>query len=183
MPTGIYEKTHCRHGHSLKNNTYTWESGIFCKSCVKISQQKHKIAYPWMQHYSSAKERCLNKRNKRHHHYGGRGIKFLMTKDDFKFLWSRDKACDMKIPSIDRIDNDGNYEIENCEFIEKSENSRKDTQKGEQCNFSKLTENNVREIRTLFKNGVNQVVLAKQFGIKQNTISRIVNNVTWKHIK
>ena len=47
-----------------------------------------------------------------------------MTKDDFKFIWFRDKAHGMKQPSIDRIDNDGNYELSNCRFIEHRENAR-----------------------------------------------------------
>ena len=81
--------------------------------------------HKWMKHYSSAKQRCINPKNASYKRYGGRGIKFLMTMEDFKFLWFRDKAYLMKKPSIDRIDNDGNYELSNCRFIELSENTRK----------------------------------------------------------
>lgn len=35
----------------------------------------------------------------------------------------------MKQPTIDRENNDGNYCLENCRFIEKSENSTKDKYK------------------------------------------------------
>lgn len=41
-----------------------------------------------------------------------------MTVEDFKYLWFRDKAFEMKTPSIDRIDTKGDYIIENCRFIE-----------------------------------------------------------------
>ena len=44
---------------------------------------------------------------------------------DGKFLWNRDKAYLMKKPSIDRINNDGNYTRENCQFIEHGDNISK----------------------------------------------------------
>jgi hypothetical protein len=85
----------------------------------KIYLRRYKTKYPWAHHYSNAKDRCRPNEK-----YGKRGILFLMTCDDFKKLWFRDKAYLLKQPSIDRVDNDGNYAYENCRFIEMKENQR-----------------------------------------------------------
>ncbi len=80
---------------------------------------------PWISHHNKAKQRCTNPKEAYYEKYGGRGIKFLMTLKDFKHLWFRDKAHDMKCPSIDRIENDGHYELSNCQYMERSENGSK----------------------------------------------------------
>lgn len=80
---------------------------------------------PWYSSYEHARSRCNYSNNKYYYRYGGRGIKFLMTEEDFKYLWIRDNAENMKCPNIDRINNDGNYELSNCRFIEKSLNSKR----------------------------------------------------------
>lgn len=51
----------------------------------------------------------------------GRG--FERHEEELKELWFRDKANEMKEPTINRIDNDGHYTFKNCEFIEKGKNS------------------------------------------------------------
>lgn len=54
---------------------------------------------------------------------------------------------------------------------------------GEKSSNHKLTENQVREIRTLYLLGKHtQRMLAKQFGIDDSEICRIVNRHTWTHI-
>lgn len=78
---------------------------------------------------SSIKQRCENPNAKRYHRYGGRGIKNLISREDINFLWDRDNASSLKNPSIDRIDNDGNYILDNCQIIEKRLNSSKDMKK------------------------------------------------------
>ena len=95
-----------------------------CKNCMAENYNQFRIRNPWLNNYQGAKKRCENIKSKKYPRYGGRGIKFLMTMEDFKTLWFRDKAHLLKKPSIDRKNNDGNYELSNCRFIELSENSR-----------------------------------------------------------
>lgn len=89
---------------------------------IKINWQKR---HPWYSSYRSAVDRCRNPNHIYYKRYGGRGIKLLMIPEDFKSLWFRDKAYLLKKPSIDRKNNDGNYTLKNCRFIEFSENVRK----------------------------------------------------------
>lgn len=90
---------------------------------------KWKLENPWYNHYYSAKNRCENLNNIGYKYYGGKGIKFLMTLDDFEFLWFRDKAYLMDKPSIDRENSNKDYTLENCQFIELDENSSKASRK------------------------------------------------------
>lgn len=76
--------------------------------------------------YASAKQRCTNPNNKDYKNYFGKNIKFNITYIEFKKLWIRDKAWLLKSPTIDRIDNDGDYTYDNCQFIENSLNASKD---------------------------------------------------------
>ena|SRR3990167_7137366 len=74
---------------------------------------------------SSIISRCTQKGCNGYKYYGGRGIKTFITVDELEFLWHRDYAANMKHPSIDRIDNDGNYELSNCRFMEWEDNNRR----------------------------------------------------------
>lgn len=93
---------------------------------------------PWLRSYYSLKQRCNDKNHNRYKYYGERGIKSLITKDEIKSLWFRDEAWKLKRPSIDRKDNDGNYEYSNCRFIELSKNCSKPLVDGKrQCTICK----------------------------------------------
>lgn len=81
-----------------------------------LKEYRHK--YPWRQCFSDIKQRCNNIKNKDYKYYGGKGIKCLISKEEIKFLWFRDRAYLMKQASIDRTNNNGNYELNNCKFIE-----------------------------------------------------------------
>jgi len=81
--------------------------------------------FPWLNVFYRINRRCNNKTAHNYYLYGGKGIKTFLTKEDVKMLWFRDKAYDLKRPSIDRIDSEGHYCVENCRFIELSDNSKR----------------------------------------------------------
>jgi len=95
------------------------------RDCINIYQTKRRRKYPWESHYHSAKNRCTNHNSPKYARYGGRGIKFLLTMPEVKEIWEKCNANLMKNPSIDRVDNDGNYEKDNCQFLEMGEHSTK----------------------------------------------------------
>ena len=95
------------------------------KESIAKNYSKIKSFRPWEPSFYQAQNRCNNPKNAGYRWYGGKGVKFRISMDEFKSLWIRDMACKMKKPSIDRIDSNGNYEFSNCRFIEQSENSRR----------------------------------------------------------
>lgn len=74
---------------------------------------------------ANAKNRCCNSRHHAYARYGGRGVQFTLTQKEIKELWNRDCAYNLSEPSIDRINNDGHYDFDNCRFIERYDNAIK----------------------------------------------------------
>lgn len=54
--------------------------------------------------------------------------------------------------------------------------------RGENCNLSKLTESQVRDIRYLRHSGATTISIAAKFGITTAAVSKIANRQTWRHI-
>ncbi len=101
-----------------------------CKLCRNIQNIAiriiRKTQEPWYNSYRGSKERCNSSKHIQYKDYGGRGIRNYLTLNDVKKLWFRDKAYLMKKPSIDRENNDRDYELSNCRFIELKINSSKE---------------------------------------------------------
>jgi hypothetical protein len=112
-----YRKTH-RNEATFYAKKYREKNKKKLQKKVQIKHQKT----PWKRIHSRIKQRCSNQKHKDYKWYGKKGIKCLITKEEIKEIWFRDKAFEMERPSIDRINNDGDYCIENCRLIELSEN-------------------------------------------------------------
>lgn len=77
--------------------------------------------------------------------------------------------------------------LENLEYVTKSQNKLHSVRvlgkgRGESHGMSKLTEDDVREIRRLHTTGLSQYELARRFKLTRPNIGFIVRRATWAHV-
>ena len=71
---------------------------------------------------AKAKQRCTNENHPRHGRYGGRGIKLCFSSGEL-YHWCLNNHIDPRGLEIHRIDNDGDYVLDNIEFLTKGEHT------------------------------------------------------------
>ncbi len=130
--------------------------------------------------------RCYNADIKDFPYYQGKGIivcdEWKLNPESF-YQWCLDHGWSVGMV-LDRIDNNKNYSPDNCQFIDSSENLKKmhrdNIMTGENAPNSKLTLQDVIEIRKRLEAGVTCVRIAKDFNVGRSTISAIKLGQNWK---
>lgn len=130
---------------------------------TKTLEQKSRLYYLWC----GMRSRCNYTRNTHYKNYGAKGIRVCKEWDDFlKFKkWALQNGYNPDAKrgecTLDRINNDGNYEPNNCRFISNKE----------QCN------NKTTNIYITYKNRTHTLKEWSEItGIKAGTLQRRYHN-------
>lgn len=101
------------------------EKSSRCRVCSgKLSRTKHGQSHKTSGIYSvwkNMKVRCLNPNHKSYENYGGRGVKICDKWLNFEGFYEDMGSTYESGLTLDRVDNSGNYCLENCRWATRSE--------------------------------------------------------------
>lgn len=150
-------------GNSLRSGNTT-SCGCVHKAMIGKLNFKHGLKRG--REYSSWQmmiDRCTNKNSKSWNSYGGRGITVCNRWKDFSKFY-QDMGERPENHTLERIDNNLGYSLENCKWATVKEQNR-----------------NTRRTRLLEINGVTKCVTdwCDYFGINKRTVSNRINRGKW----
>jgi hypothetical protein len=109
------------------------------------------------------------------------------------FIGPRPIGLEINHQDLDKANN----RASNLEYLTRSDNlkhrfshpdyihhwpSRQNSPRGEGCGMSKLTDNAIREIRTMFDDGIKARDIASKFNVHIAQVYRVRNKESWAHV-
>lgn len=128
---------------------------------------------PTYKSWTEMKGRCLNPENNNYPGWGGRGIQIC---DRWKVSFQNfldDMGEKPPGTTLERVDNDGNYEPENCIWADRTVQSRNRS-------FTKLSEGLVAEIREDRASGMTLAEISAKYQISISHAHRVATGESWK---
>jgi hypothetical protein len=127
-------------------------------------------------------QRCSTPTRRDYPRYGGRGITVSDRWRRFEDFLADMGSCPPGL-SLDRIDNEGNYEPGNCRWAtpEQQMSSRR-SNGGEFHGSAKLTVREVIAIRQLAADGMTHRALGAKFGVSHTNVGAIVRRQEWRRL-
>ena len=131
-----------------------------------------KLHYVWKE----MRQRCSNSNNPAYVRYGGKGVKVCQEWLDFVGFrdWALGSGYEFGL-TIDRIDNDGNYEPSNCRWITRAQNAGKDAGKWARKKVGKYDKEG-----NLIATYPSAKEAARQTGLSQGNISSVCRGDKYK---
>jgi hypothetical protein len=166
---GVEKEVYSRY---LRNKT-SQSCGCLANEKTSLRGKTHGMSHtrPY-QVWRNMKNRCLNKNVPAYKHYGGRGITVCPRwKKSFDNFWYDMKHDYDKLLTLDRIDNNGNYQPDNCRW------ANKETQGNNTRVVTKITFNNETKTLTEWAKylNINRSTLANRYFTYKWSIFDIIN--------
>lgn len=162
----------CAHHYDMFNRYGHPLAGVL----FAVARRGHRTLSKERKAYSAMKKRCSDFNKKGYADYGGRGIKVCDRWSQSFFNFIEDMGSAPPGATLDRINNDGNYEPGNCRWTD-----RKTQQRNRRPVV--LTEAKVLEARRRRAAGERITEIAKSMSAPYNTLYQAVAGNSWKELE
>lgn len=150
----------------------TKSCGCWAREKSSRIHTKHGMeATPTYKSWSSMKERCSNINAPNYRNYGGRGISYCQEWGSFESFF-RDMGKRPSGHTLGRINNNGNYCLENCRWETPKQQQRNKTN-------TKLNTQLLVEIRERYKEGEGKTAIARTLGRQRHNVRDALSGKCW----